>query len=264
MKAHVITGVFLSLLLAFSFQPAAAAKKYKVISVSDGGSISGRVSLKGKQPPPEKILITKNKDVCGSGYRALQWVPVGKNNGLQETVVYLKKIAAGKDWGGPAAWGNNTISQNDCVFSPWMQIVRRGAQFTIKNADPVLHNIHIRELIGVKVGRPRGVKRTMLNEAQPGERGALAEDLTTIIKPRRGNYIAINCEAHNFMFAWMFAANHPYAVKTSSDGKYRIDNIPAGKYKLVAWHPTLGPQENKITVKSKKSINSDFVFKSKK
>lgn len=239
------------------------AAKYKVISVKNGASVSGRVTLKGKQPPPEEILITKNKEVCGKGNRAVQWVPVGKKNGLTEMVVFLKKVKKGKDWGGSDAAPKGVMNQEKCVFSPWLQVVRKGATVTVKNSDPVLHNIHIRELIGLKVGRARGVKRTMLNEAQPGSPEEKAPDLEAKIKPRRGNFIAVNCEAHNFMFAWMFAADHPYVVKTGADGSYALKDIPPGKYVLSAWHPTLGLQEKKITVKAGQKMGHDFSYKAK-
>ena len=253
----------LLLVSAFFWMPVSAASKYKVVTVSNGGSVSGKVTLQGAQPAPEKILITKNKEVCGTGNREVQWVPLGKNQGLLETVVYLKKIKKGKGWKGALPASKGTMDQKKCLFSPWLQIVKIGAGMTIRNSDPVLHNIHIRELIGIKVGKARGVKRTMLNEAQPGAPGDPAQDLETKIKPRRSNFVAINCEAHNFMFAWMFAANHPYVAKTGADGSYKIDGIPPGKYTLSVWHPTLGLQEKKIKVKGGDSLSQSFSYKVK-
>ncbi|MBI4082492.1 MAG: DUF2012 domain-containing protein [Candidatus Lambdaproteobacteria bacterium] len=238
----------------------AVAAKYIVRPVSNGGAIGGTVKLIGMPPGPEKILVTKNEDVCGKGYREVQWVPVGPGKGLQETVVFLEQIGSGKPWEGALDSGRNHLNQKNCLFVPWLQIVRHGSELTIQNSDPVLHNVHIRELVGVKVGKPRGVKRTMLNEAQPGERGAPAADLMARIEPRRGNLIAVNCEAHNFMFAWMFAAAHPYTVKTGDDGSYRLENVPPGEYVLQVWHPTLGLQEARINVEADKLARQDFTY----
>jgi hypothetical protein len=53
-------------------------------------------------------------------------------------------------------------------------------------------------------------------------------------------------------------------VQTSADGSFSIGDIPAGKYKLRAWHPTLGLQQQKIKVTAGGSITHDFTFKSKK
>ena len=252
MKERILVWV-LALLLGFALPSFAA--KYKVEPVSGGGSVKGTVKLKGAQPESEKILITKNKDICGSGYREIQWVPLGPKKGLPEMVVYLNKIAKGKDWSGDLA-KPVVIDQKKCAFSPWLQVVQHKAEVTVKNSDPVLHNIHIRELIGIKPGKPRGVKRTMFNEGQPPGSG----DLKSKIAPRRSSLIAINCEAHNFMFAWAFAAKTPYVAKTDANGNYEIKDIPPGSYDLMAWHPTLGLQKQKITVKGGAAATSNFTY----
>ena len=85
---------------------------------------------------------------------------------------------------------------------------------TIRNSDQgVLHNINMRETIGVEKGRV--VKRTMFNFGQP-DPGDIQQD----IKPRRSSFIGLNCEAHNFMFGFMMAPTHPYAVVVGEDGSY--------------------------------------------
>ena len=255
----VALGIGLMLVLPWSIR----AATYKVAPVANGAVISGVVSLAGKAPKPDSILITKNTDVCGDGYRQVQWVQTGAKGGLQEMVVYLDKVKQGKNWPAEPFTRKAQMDQKGCLFTPWFQVVRKKDSMTIKNSDPVLHNIHIRELIGIKVGKARGVKRTMLNEAQPSAPGDPAQDLNTKISPRRSNFIAINCEAHNFMFAWMFAADHPYVAVTGTDGQYSLADVPPGKYKLTAWHPSLGMQQKKITVKAGGKITGNFTYKTK-
>ncbi len=187
----------------------------------------------------------------------INWVEAGENGGLSNMVVFLHKVKKGKAWQEHS--GNYDIDQKNCDFDPWIQVVPKGSGLTVKNSDPVLHNIHIRELKGVRAGkRYRPVKKTMFNEGQPPGSG----DIETEIKSRiKDNFIRINCEAHNFMFAWIFAADHPYVVQTGKDGSYTIDDIPAGKYKLRAWHPTLGLQEEKL--KSPREVRRRRILPSK-
>jgi hypothetical protein len=85
-------------------------------------------------------------------------------------------------------------------------------------------------------------------------------DIEQAIKPRRSPYIGINCEAHNFMFGFMMAPPHPYAVVVGEDGSYEIGDIPPGDYTLQAWHPTIGLQESKITVPAGGSAEANFSF----
>ena len=249
----LVIGVIASLSLAL---PADAAKrgKYKEVAVKDGGSISGKVSFEGALPVDaiERIKITKNNDVCGDGDREVTWVDV-KDGALRGAFVFLSKIKAGKKWAKPEM-GTYLVDQKGCRFTPWAQVVRPGP-IIIRNSDAgVLHNINARELIGVEKGRV--VKKTLFNFGQP-DPGDLVQDLKT----RRGPYIGINCEAHNFMFGFMMAPSHPYAVVVGEDGSYSLDGIPAGKYTLKAWHPRYGVQKAKITVEAGGSLEQSFTFK---
>ncbi len=249
-----------ALLLALPMSSHAA--KYKTMEVTDGGSISGKLSFEGALPADaiEKIGITKNPEVCDKdpnnpGYREVIWIDVDKG-ALRGAFVYLNKVKQGKKWGAPKG-GNYLVDQKGCRFRPWAQVVKPG-NLVIRNSDNgVLHNINTRELIGVEKKR-KPIKRTMFNFGQP-DPGDIEQEL----KPRRSPHIAVNCEAHNFMFGFMMAPKHPYAVVVQEDGSYAIDNIPAGKYTLMAWHPRLGVQKTKITVPAKGAVENNFVFSAK-
>jgi len=230
-----------------------AAAKYKEVDVADGGTISGKVSFEGALPDDavEKILITKNPEVCGTGEREVIWVDV-KDGALRGSFVYIDKIKEGKKWPAPAG-GNYLINQEKCRFKPWAQVVKPGP-VTIRNSDKgVLHNINTREMIGVEKGRV--VKRTMFNFGQPDP-----GDIEQPIKPRRSPFVSINCEAHNFMFGFMMAPPHPYAVVVGDDGSFSIDNVPPGDYTVKAWHPRLGVVKTKVSVPAKGAAEANFTF----
>jgi hypothetical protein len=42
------------------------------------------------------------------------------------------------------------------------------------------------------------------------------------------------------------AVNNPYYALTDESGKFSIENIPAGTYQLVVWHPQTGPGVTKM------------------
>jgi hypothetical protein len=231
----------------------AAKVKYTEGTVENGGSVKGKVSFEGAIPDSaiENILITKNPDVCGDGEREVIWIDV-KDGALRGVFVFIEKIKEGKAWEKPEG-GQYVVDQKGCRFRPWAQVLRPGP-IIIRNSDPgVLHNINTREMIGVEKGRV--VKRTMFNFGQP-DPGDIEQD----VKPRRSPYISINCEAHNFMFGFLMAPPHPYAVVVGEDGSFEIGDIPAGDYTLKAWHPTIGLQEAKISVPAGGAAEANFSF----
>jgi hypothetical protein len=230
-----------------------SAKKYAEIAVDNGGNITGKVTFEGALPDGaiENILITKNPDVCGTGEREVIWVDV-KDGALRGSFVFIDKIKEGKAWAEPEG-GVHMINQKGCRFRPWAQVIKPGP-LTIRNSDQgVLHNINTREMIGVEKGRV--AMRTIFNFGQP-DPGDIVQEL----KPRRSPFIAINCEAHNFMFGFLMAPKHPYAVVVGEDGSYSLDDVPPGEYTVKAWHPKFGLQESQVTVEAGGAAEASFAF----
>jgi hypothetical protein len=239
---------------------AAQAADYKEGSVANGGAVTGKVTFSGALPADavEKITITKNPEVCDvdkTGAREVVWVDV-KDGALRGAFVFIDQIEAGKKWPAPKA-GKFVINQEGCRFRPWAQVVKPGP-LTIKHSDPatVLHNINARELIGVEKGRV--VRSTIFNFAQP-DPGEIVKDLAV----KRSQFVSLNCEAHNFMFGFMLAPPHPYAVVVGDDGSYSIDDVPPGEYVLKAWHPKFGLKEAKVNVPAGGKAQASFAFSAK-
>jgi len=259
MKYRGVCGASLLLfgVILLTHATSALAAGYTEVEVSDGGSVVGKLTFEGDLPEDavERISINKNPDVCdpdGTGYREVVWVDV-EDGALRGAFVFIDKVKEGKAWTEPEG-GNYMVNQKGCRFRPWAQVIEPGP-IIIRHSDPdsVLHNINTREMIGVEKGKI--VKRTMFNFGQP-EPG----DIEKQLKPRRSPYIAMNCEAHNFMFGFMMAPKHPYAVVVEEDGSYSIDNIPPGTYTVKAWHPRFGIQKTELTVPEGGSVEADFTF----
>ncbi|MFQ5852131.1 MAG: hypothetical protein ACE5JU_16290 [Candidatus Binatia bacterium] len=245
-KLSLLIGLVLSFL---SFGLSAA---YEVVTVADGGSLIGQVTFKGTPPPNKRILIAKDFGICGRGEREIPEVVVSIKGGLKETVVYIEKIPKGKAWASPEG-GEYLLEQKGCRFIPYFQVVPKKQTLIIQNSDPVLHNINVRELIG-------RARRGLFNFGQPRQGQRVPQKIRPIRSPR----IKVECEAHNFMHAWIFAAENPYYSVTNVDGSFKIDHVPAGTYTVKAWHPILGIQKSKVTVSSNGETEVYYEFSAKK
>ena len=224
-----------------------AISAYKEIEVSNGGSISGKINFTGKDPAAITYKVAKDTQACGTKNRVVDFVDV-KNGALRDVVVYLDKVKAGKKFEKIEA----KIDQKDCEFLPFLSVMTNNTDLEAMNSDEVLHNVHAYEMIG-------RAKKTIMNESQP-RKGFVS---TKKIKLRRGTGIKIECDSHDYMHAFMFIAKNPYYAVVAEDGSYTINDIPAGKYQIKAWHGTLAEQKNKVIVKSGESSIVDFTFKGK-
>ncbi len=88
--------------LVFLFAVAASAlaqSDYTVIPVTDGGTISGTVKWTGPAPKHLDFSVTKDPQICdpdGKKSVSLDRLIIGPDNGVANTIVYLKNISAGK------------------------------------------------------------------------------------------------------------------------------------------------------------------------
>lgn len=224
----------------------AEAAKYKEIEVTDGGAISGKVSVDAAKAEAEGFLISKDPEVCGTGERTVNWV---RTNGgaLLDSVVYLEKVAAGKAF--PEESKTVMIDQKECAFMPYLSAMANEGQLEAVNSDPVTHNIHTYELIG-------RARRGVINVSQSDQGNSISKK----IKLRKGVAMKVECDVHNFMHAFVFVAKNPYYAVVDDKGEFTIEGVPAGKYTLKSWHGRLGDKEIELEVSAGGKAEANFAY----
>lgn len=202
---------------------------------AQAGDITGKITLKGT-PPPERVVTHLKEDAnCGplrTDEPMTRFYVVGADAGLGDVVVYLEGIT-GKSTGPSAK--PILIDQVGCEYLPYIAAAQTGQRVLVKNSDPILHNVHTTP----KVPGNKEVNRAQL---------AGAPDLTFVFdKPEE--FIRFKCDVHPWMFTYVSVFDHPYFAVSDKDGKFKIADVPPGKYKLVAHHRRAGKVEQEIEVK---------------
>lgn len=211
------------------------------------GTVKGKVAAGEAKARTENYTISKDPDVCGTGTRTFEAIKI-KNGVLLDTVVYLDKVKGGSKTFS-AGMKKVTINQEGCEFKPFFSVMQKGGELEAVNSDPVLHNIHTYELIG-------RARRTLMNVSQP-EKGNI---VTKKVKTRKGVGMKIECDAHDFMHAFVFVAKNPYFSVVKEDGSFEIADVPPGKYTIKVWHGVLGEKKGKIEVKDGGTASIDFSY----
>src|SRR5437764_1720659 len=93
---------------------ATRAVAYEAKAVTDGGTLSGTVKFQGTAPPPAKLEVTKDPEVCGKEKTSPDLV-VGSDGALANVVVTVK-AQKGKKLEPPAQ--NPTFDQKTCEYKP--------------------------------------------------------------------------------------------------------------------------------------------------
>jgi hypothetical protein len=247
---------------------------YDEITVTDGGSISGTVTMTGGKPTPKGYnLITFPDPVycgrisTGTGWRILDEFSMTTGNGLKDVVVLLTDATKGK----PFKFEPLTIEARDCRFLPFVTVVKDGADVVVMNMDPVMHDIQAYETsqLGPRVlfNTPLPMnphhKRLVSAESHEHLAGEPVKEAIHMTKGRR--FFVMQCGFHAYMESWGLAVDNPYYALTGDGGTFTLTDVPPGEYTLMAWHPGVGTMlQKKVTVSAKGMTTVDFSFEAPK
>jgi len=227
---------------------AATAGSYDEMDVVDGGSFIGTVSAGENTADSRSYTISKDTDICGEGTREVNFVELNDAGMLMGAVVFLVDVDAGKPF--PEELMSLTLNQQSCEFSPALGVMANRGELTAVNDDHTLHNIHTYEQIG-------SARRSVMNVSQP----EVGDTVTKTIKLRRGNGMKVECDAHDFMHAFVYVAKNPYFSVVDENGAFEIGAIPAGTYEVMMWHGFLGEVEvGEITVDAGGEVSMELSY----
>jgi hypothetical protein len=211
------------LLVALFAAATALAQDYKVINVTDGGTISGTVKWAGPVPHALDFPITKDPQICDPDSHKtadLERLVIGSEGGVANTIVYLKNITAGKALELPEQ--RRHLDQRKCRYIPHILLVPENTVLSMQSSDATLHTIHMEGAATYNLPFPFPNRVTSRTMSTPG-------------------LVHLRCNGgHVWMNAEMMVVEHPYYAVTDETGRFEFTDVPPGTYQIIAWHEGWG------------------------
>jgi hypothetical protein len=212
-----------------------------------GASVTGQVKFTGPKPANPTIDMSEEPK-CAEKHKTTPRAEtvVGGAGALGNVFVYVKSgLPAGGSY--PPSSTPVVLDQDGCQYKPHVLGVQTGQNLEIRNSDPVLHNI-----------KSKATKNRPFNISQP-----TAGMKTNRTFPTPEVMVALECNVHGWMNAFVGVLPHPFFAVSCADGSFTIKGLPAGTYEIEAWHERFGTQTATVTVPATGSKTQDFTFAAK-
>jgi hypothetical protein len=211
-----------------------------------GGTITGKVTYAGKAeekeflfskfPNPKFCVKNPKKELVKGEKRILPTIEVGAGGALKGAVVAVVDI---EDKAFTDSYKGTDVIAEFCEFMPYTGVVVKQKNFHVENhdSDPddpksvkgVLHNPHSFEVLGPS-------SATVFNIGL-AEKGSKLDKPVVLRKDKQGSFFRLQCDQHEFMQGFFLPVSNPYFAVVKEDGSFELKDVPAGKHKIVAWHP---------------------------
>ncbi|MFM2294141.1 MAG: hypothetical protein RLZZ350_554 [Verrucomicrobiota bacterium] len=213
-----------------------------VATAVHGGSIIGTVEAEGKTDAAATVKAAGGAYDKGDE-RKLNYAPRVNYSELRDFVVYIEGGITNKFDAPfkPVMIETRHVTQQGALFSPHVLPVLVGTKVEWPNNDTVYHNVF------------------SMSEAATFDLGLYKHgdkpQSVTFDKPGR---VDVFCSIHANMNCIILALDNPYFAPTDGRNHYLIANVPAGTYKLKAWHERVPSQVKEVTVPEKGEVRVDF------
>ncbi len=117
--------------------------------------------------------------------------------------------------------GPYVMAQKNIKFAPFVLAVPQGATVSFPNQDKVNHHVY------------------SFSPAQPFQLPLYGSGQTRSVKFDHAGTIALGCNIHDSMTAYIRVVDTPFFATTGDDGKVVLKDVPAGAGTLMVWQPLM-------------------------
>ena len=133
-------------------------------------------------------------------------------------------------------------TQKDASFNPHVLPIAVGTTVRWPNEDEVFHNVYA------------------MSDAKTFTLGLYKSEKVPEITFDKPGRVDVFCAIHSRMHCIILVLPTPYFAKADAKGRFVINNVPAGTYKLRGWHERLPAKDVEVTVPPEGEVNVDLVL----
>lgn len=137
------------------------------------------------------------------------------------------------------------VAQHNIQFEPFVLIVPVGATVSFPNLDTVRHHVY------------------SFSPAKKFEIKLYGRDETRTATFDKPGLVALGCNIHDPMMAFIKVVDTRYAAKTDAQGRLTVRDLPAGAVTVKLWHPFLkvrgGEMSKALTAPAQGAFSETFV-----
>jgi plastocyanin len=130
----------------------------------------------------------------------------------------------------PSAPLAGAMEQKDRQFIPDMLVLPVGSTVSFPNLDPIFHNVF------------------SLSKPKEFDLGNYPKDQTRTVTFSKTGIVFVNCHLHSNMGAVIVITPNQWNSRVDGAGRFRLCDVPAGTYTIVAWHKAAGYFRQRVTV----------------
>ena len=164
----------------------------------------------------------------------------GQSLAVPQVAVYLEAIDASAEF--PVPTTPASIDQRDARFVPNFIVVAAGQVVEMPNRDPFLHNTF-------SYSKPNDF-----------DLGLYTQEEDKSVRFHEPGVVRIYCSIHSSMRAVVVVAPTPFFDTTSPTGRYRIDDVTPGRYRVRTYNEPLPSIVAEATIVAGKTSNVDLVI----